>query len=79
MGLLTEYDEAAFIALCLTWSEWRTLAAIIDRERPVVAGKRGAQRVHPLMRTRESAAKRYFSLATSFGMTPRSRQRLSTL
>jgi P27 family predicted phage terminase small subunit len=76
LGLLDGLSQTMFMALCETWSHWRALQAILDKEGLVVDAPRGGKRAHPAAALALKTSGQLTEQMDRFGMTPVGRRKL---
>lgn len=73
MGLLTQADVPALIALAVTWGRWVDAERKLAERGEVITTAAGEQRVNPWLTVSNRALDKFCDLLTQFGGTPASR------
>ena len=75
LGLLTRIDLAAFTAYCVLFYQWQKVAERVNNEGVTYKSGELTKR-NPLVPVMQGLARDLLAIATAFGMTPASRQRI---
>jgi P27 family predicted phage terminase small subunit len=78
LGLLTEIDDRALVAYCVTWSHWIDAEAQIRKHGMVIKTKKGAPMVSPYVAIASRLMQQLKAWLEQFGMTPSARSRVKT-
>jgi len=78
LGLLTEIDDRALIAYCVTWARWLEAETELRDHGLVLKGKRGAPFLSPYVKIAAQSAQQLKAWIEQFGMTPSARSRVKT-
>ena len=79
LGLITRIDRAALAAYCQAWSRWVKAEEMLKSTGPVIKSKAtGAIYQNPYLAVANRAMKQMRDFLTEFGMTPSSRNRVSS-
>jgi P27 family predicted phage terminase small subunit len=76
LGRLEPEFRAQFIRLCLLYGRIQDYSRRIEAEGSVITGPRGGISKHPLLLPLRQAEEQFNQLAASFGLDPKSAQRL---
>jgi P27 family predicted phage terminase small subunit len=78
LGLLTEIDDRALAAYCLTWARYLEAETEIREHGMVLKGRKGAPFLSPYVGIAARTMQQLKQWLTEFGMTPSSRTRVKT-
>lgn len=78
LGLLTEIDDSALTAYCVTWARWLDAETQIREHGMVLKGRKGAPILSPYLGIAARTMQQLKQWLEQFGMTPSSRSRVKT-
>jgi P27 family predicted phage terminase small subunit len=78
LGLLTEIDDRALIAYCVTWARWLEAEQELRDHGMVLKGRRGAPFLSPYVKIAATSLAQLKAWIEQFGMTPSARSRVKT-
>jgi P27 family predicted phage terminase small subunit len=78
LGLLTEIDDAALTAYCITWARWLEAETQIREHGMVLKTRKGAPILSPYVAIAARTMQQLRAWLEQFGMTPSSRSRVKT-
>jgi len=73
LGLVTEVDRPAAVALCLHWQRMRRAERVLERQGYFVPGSMWQMVAHPALRIANDASTLFLRHAVEFGLTPSAR------
>ena len=76
-GLLTPLDQAAFTALCVSYTRMMETSEILRKEGETITDNRGVQRRNPVATIYSQASAQFKSWCEMFGLSPLARERIS--
>jgi P27 family predicted phage terminase small subunit len=77
-GALAELYLPAIAGYCEAWSEFVRMSILVKKTGPVTKTEKGNWIQHPLLGVKNQAAERMLRFASQLGMTPVTREKLST-